>query len=136
MGKFHGAAILAAAVAVGLASPAFSATDPSGNYKRKNGDLVHVWIDGGKLYCKITQGKKKDFEMCHGMSPVGETWQGKHMKHPGMPGFMTFNGTVTSDPGSIKIKGCAFGKSMCDSEVWQKVEPEPAAPAAQKATQQ
>lgn len=115
-------ALLGAALAIGLSSPAIAARDPSGNYKRKNGDLVHVWIDQGKLYCKITQGKKPNFEMCHGMDPVGEEWKGGHMKHPGMPGFMTFNGTVTSDATSIKIKGCAMGQSMCDSEVWEKVQ--------------
>ena len=102
-----------------LATPAL-ARDPSGTYKRPNGDLVKVWIAEGKLYCRITEGKKPNYEMCHGMDPKGEDWSGKKMKHPGMPGFMTFNGTVTSDEKSLKIKGCAMGKSMCDSEVWDK----------------
>ena len=115
--------------ALGIAAPA-SAADHSGNYHRKNGDLVRVWIDGGKLYCKIVEGKKKNFEMCHGMAQNGEEWNGKHMKHPGMPGFMSFNGTVTSDETSIKIKGCALGKSFCDSEIWTKVK-EKAEPASQ-----
>ncbi|WP_369027288.1 hypothetical protein [Qipengyuania sp. RANM35] len=120
MGKIS-KGIAFAVLAMGVAAPAV-AGDPTGNYQRKNGDKVHVWVAEDKLYCRITEGKKKDFEMCHGMSPQGEAWFGKKMKHPGMPGFMTFNGTVTHDAKSIKIKGCAMGKSMCDSEVWTKLD--------------
>lgn len=113
-------AALGLALAGMVATPAL-ARDPSGTYKRPNGDTVRVFISDGKLWCRITEGKKKGFEMCHGMSPQGEDWFGKGMKHPGMPGFMTFNGTVSSDATTLKIKGCAMGKSMCDSEVWTKV---------------
>ncbi|MCP5395553.1 MAG: hypothetical protein H6918_02245 [Sphingomonadaceae bacterium] len=115
-------ALCAASVAFGLSVPASAAADPTGAYKRKNGDTVRVWVTEGKLYCRITEGKKKNFEMCHGMTDSGEAWTGKKMKHPGMPGFMSFNGTVTSDASSIKIKGCAMGKSMCDAETWTKVK--------------
>ncbi|MBD3728674.1 MAG: hypothetical protein IE933_03115 [Sphingomonadales bacterium] len=120
MGKILRFALCASLVAAGMATPAM-AGDPSGNYKRKNGDLVRVWVTDGKLYCRIMEGSKPNFEMCHGMTESGEAWTGKKMKHPGMPGFMTFNGTVTNDATSLKIKGCAMGKSMCDSEVWQKI---------------
>ncbi|MDE2562050.1 MAG: DUF2147 domain-containing protein [Sphingomonadales bacterium] len=122
MGKTFGIAAMAAFLAFAVATPASATPDPSGNYKRKNGDLVHMWVDKGKLYCKIIQGKKMNFEMCHGMDPAGEEWKGSHMKHPSMPGFMTFNGTVSMEPNSaIKIKGCAMGNAMCDSEIWQRV---------------
>lgn len=114
-------AAMFAVLAAGLSAPAF-AGDPSGTYKRKNGDTVKVWIDNNLLYCKITEGKRPGFEMCHGMSKDGDAWKGSAMKHPGMPGFMTFNGTVTSDAGTINIKGCAIGQSMCDSEVWTRVQ--------------
>ena len=114
--------IMGVMVATAFATPAFG-RDPSGYYKRPNGDEVHVWVAEDKLWCRIIKGKKVNFEMCHGMSPKGEDWFGKKMKHPGMPRFMTFNGTVTSDEKSIKIKGCALGNSFCDSEVWEKVEP-------------
>ena len=102
------------------ASPAL-ARDPSGVYKRPNGDQVRVWVADGMLYCRIESGKRPGFEMCHGMAPQGEAWFGKHMKHPSMPGFMTFNGTVTSDQKTLKIKGCAMGNAMCDAEVWNKI---------------
>lgn len=104
-----------------LGASAAQARDPSGRYQRPNGDQVIVWIAEGKLYCRIEKGKRPGFEMCHGMMPQGENWFGKGMKHPSMPGFMTFNGTVSSDPQKIVIKGCAMGKSMCQSEVWPKI---------------
>ncbi len=112
---------VAAAAVLGLVAAPALARDPSGSYKRPNGDLVAVAIVNGKLYCKIEKGKKPGFEMCHGMHPQGEDWFGKGMKHPGMPGFMTFNGTVSSDERAIKIKGCAMGKAMCRSEIWTRV---------------
>ncbi|VAV88871.1 hypothetical protein MNBD_ALPHA04-1169 [hydrothermal vent metagenome] len=104
-----------------LASPAIAAS-PAGTYERENGDTVEVSVNDDRLYCKITAGKKPNFEMCHGMTQSGEKWTGKKMKHPGMPKFMTFNGTVTYDATSLKIKGCAMGKMMCDKETWKRVE--------------
>ena len=59
--------------------------------------------------------------MCHGMVQEGADWKGKAMKHPDMPGFMTFNGTVTITDTNLTIKGCAVGNSMCDTEVWTKI---------------
>lgn len=99
-----------------------SLADPSGKYTRKNGDVVQVSVSGGKLYCKIVSGSQPGFEMCHGMSKSGGGWAGNAMKHPDMPGFMTFNGTVTGGGSSISIKGCAIGQSMCDSETWAKAK--------------
>jgi uncharacterized protein (DUF2147 family) len=46
------------------------------------------------------------------------TWKGKKMKHPDMPKFMTFNGTVTFGAGMVSLKGCAAGNSLCQSEDW------------------
>lgn len=112
--------LTAIALAALVATPAM-ARDPSGKYQRPNGDRVIVYIVEGKLYCRIEQGKRPGFEMCHAMAPVGENWFGKRMKHPSMPKFMTFNGTVSSDPQKIIIKGCAMGKSMCQSETWKKI---------------
>jgi len=93
---------------------------PVGQWKRKNGDTVDVSLQDDQLFCTITEGKRVGFEMCHGMTLRDDgTWKGKNMKHPGMPGFMTFNGTVTVDGDSLSIKGCAV--KVCDSETWTKI---------------
>ncbi|MEZ5946240.1 MAG: hypothetical protein R3C13_10175 [Hyphomonas sp.] len=93
---------------------------PVGQWTRKNGDTVDVSLNGNELFCTITAGKKVGFEMCHGMTLREDgTWKGKKMKHPGMPGFMTFNGTIKVDGDALSIKGCAAG--VCDSEDWTKV---------------
>ena len=111
---------LAALCAAGLVGAA-AAEEAAGTYKRPNGDPVRVSVSSGKLYCQITGGSQAGFEMCHGMAKTGaSTWRGSAMKHPGMPGFMTFNGTVTVAPASLTIKGCAVGQSMCDSETWAR----------------
>ncbi|MEW5964373.1 MAG: hypothetical protein AB1749_12495 [Pseudomonadota bacterium] len=115
-------ASLSSVVAVLVVSAAPALADPSGKYTRKNGDVVQVSVSGGKLYCKIVSGSQVGFEMCHGMSKSGGGWAGNAMKHPDMPGFMTFNGTVTGGGSSISIKGCAIGQSMCDSETWAKAK--------------
>ena len=93
---------------------------PLGQWTRKNGDTVDISLQGNELFCTITEGKKSGFEMCHGMTLREDgTWRGKKMKHPGMPGFMTFNGTVKVDGDSLSIKGCAL--KVCDSETWNRV---------------
>jgi len=98
-----------------------AASEAAGSYTRPNGDKVKVSVDGGKLYCKIVSGSQTGFEMCHGMSKTGaDTWQGGNMKHPSMPGMMTFNGTVVVASSGLSIKGCAIGQSMCDSEDWKR----------------
>lgn len=108
-------AAIAAAIAVLMTAntPAFA----MGDYLRKGSQTVKVFTSGGKLYCKR---KSDGFEMCHGMSKKGAKWVGGNMKHPDMPGMMTFNGTVTFTSGGLNIKGCAIGQSMCDAENWKK----------------
>ncbi|WP_374544572.1 hypothetical protein [Rhodoblastus sp.] len=104
-----------------VATDCAAAADAAGSYTRPNGDKVKVSVDGGKLYCKIMAGSQPGFEMCHGMSKTGpDIWQGAEMKHPSMPGMMTFNGTVMIASGGLSIKGCAIGQSMCDSEDWKR----------------
>ena len=112
-------AALAAAFAAGLITSA-AAEDAVGAFKRPNGDTVQTSVKGGKLYCEISAGSQPGFEMCHGIAKTGAVWQGAAMKHPSMPGFMTFNGTVTFAGGSAAIEGCAVGHSMCDSETWTR----------------
>ena len=116
-------AMVAVAFGLGLLAMADAALaiEAAGNYKRPNGDEAKVSVGGGKLYCKIISGKQAGFEMCHGMEKTGaDTWQGANMKHPSMPGVMTFNGTVTVSASGLSIKGCAIGQSMCDSENWTR----------------
>ncbi len=98
-------------------APAFaSVKDAPQSYLRKDTQEIVVFVNDGKLYCRRIAD---NFELCHGMEeqPDG-SWTGDKMKHPDMPGFMTFNGTVTFREGELTIKGCAVGNSMCDSEVW------------------
>lgn len=89
-------------------------------YVRKGDQDIAVVIKDGKLFCtRVSDG----YEMCNGMEKSADgAWRGGQMKHPDMPGFMRFNGTVTflpSDkPKELTIKGCALG--MCDSETWAK----------------
>jgi uncharacterized protein (DUF2147 family) len=83
-------------------------------YLRKGDQVIQVIEQDGKLYCRRVSDK---FEMCHGMTKQDDgSWTGKHMKHPDMPGFMTFNGTVTFGSNGLKIRGCAVG--VCQSEIW------------------
>ncbi|MER2607007.1 MAG: hypothetical protein ABTQ29_14330 [Siculibacillus sp.] len=99
-----------------LASPAFAA--PDGVYQRPNGTTAKVWTCGGNLCAKV---QETGFDMfLSGIAPAGEgKWQGD-MKHPDMPGFMTFNGTVSATAKGLKVQGCAVGQSMCDSEAWTR----------------
>ncbi len=103
------------------------AAGPEGMWvRRKKGQDVRVSFKDGAMYCTIINrtkksGKpKKDFEMCHGMMAEGDAWKGKKMKHPEMPKFMTFKGTVTVEGDVLKIKGCA---GICDSEKWDRAKP-------------
>ena len=110
-------AILFTAGMIGQAA----AADPAGMYQRSNGDKVKVSVNGGRLYCRIVAGSQPGFEMCHGMASAGgSVWKGANMKHPSMPGMMTFNGTVVVASGGLSIKGCAVGQSMCDAEYWAR----------------
>jgi uncharacterized protein (DUF2147 family) len=96
--------------------------DPDGSWKRPNGETAEVYTCQGKLCCKITKGVQPGFEMCNSMSKTAtNTWAGDGMKHPEMPGFMTFNGTVTYSGSTLNIKGCALGQAFCDDETWTKL---------------
>lgn len=119
--NFWPAFVAASGVVLTLAAPAAWATEIAGDYTRPNGDKARVSVSDGKLYCKIVSGAQAGFEMCHGMEKTGAgTWQGANMKHPSMPGMMTFNGTVTATGPGLSIKGCAVGQSMCDAENWSR----------------
>ena len=89
-----------------------------GTYTRKGSQSILVHVEDSRLYCtRVSDG----FELCHGMTEQEDgSWKGKKMRHPDMPRFMKFNGTVTFAGAEMSIKGCAFGNSMCDSETWPK----------------
>ncbi len=121
IGIYRAAFALVGVFALGYSALPARATEIAGDYRRPNGDEARVSVNGGKLYCKITSGKQAGFEMCHGMEKTGaNSWQGANMKHPSMPGVMTFNGTVTTTGSGLSIKGCAIGQSMCDAENWTR----------------
>ena len=86
------------------------------SYTRNGTQHINVVENDGLLYCtRVSDG----FEMCNGMKErASGSWGGRTMKHPDMPGFMTFNGTVEFAETQLKIKGCAVG--ICDSEVWAR----------------
>ena len=112
----------ATAFALGLmVSGAFAADGAAGNWQRpKGGGTAQVTVNGGKMSAKIVSGKQKGFVMFNNINGAGaNTWKG-NMKHPSMPGFMTFNGTVEYKGGKLHVKGCAIGGSFCDSEVWTR----------------
>lgn len=100
--------------ALGLVCAAGAAS--ADTYIRKGDQDISVTQKGGLLYCtRVSDG----YELCNGMAQGDDgAWRGKKMKHPDMPGFMRFNGTVIIGANALKIKGCAVG--MCDSEVWAK----------------
>ena len=85
-------------------------------YVREGSQEISVVDKGGKLYCtRVSDG----YEMCNGMTKQQDgSWKGKKMKHPDMPKWMSFNGTVVFTASGLSIKGCAVG--MCDSEAWAK----------------
>lgn len=103
-------------------APALAPNDPSGLYTRKNGDTVQLFLAEGKLYCRLISGALVNFEMCHGMTFADGAWSGGGMKHPEMPGFMTFNGTIVGGARSVDVTGCVIGKSICDGEVWMRAK--------------
>ncbi len=87
----------------------------TGNWKRKGNQPVKIW-KCGKGLCAQSGGTR----MFNGIRKTGKnTWKGS-MKHPDMPGFMTFNGTVKYTGSSVKVQGCMVGGSMCQSETWRK----------------
>ncbi len=111
------AGLSVAGLLLGFAGQALAQEMVATDYIRKGKDTINVFVKDGALFCNRASDK---FEMCHGMAKDGDAWKGKKMKHPDMPGFMTFNGTVTMTEDTLTIKGCAVGNSMCDTEVWNK----------------
>lgn len=110
------AAIAAALIFAGAAQ----AAEPFGEWSRPNGDPVRIYEAGGRMYCEITDGERKGFEMCHGMTKQGDAWKGGDMKHPDMPEAMSFNGTVIVKDDTLEIEGCTLFGVMCDSETWTR----------------
>ena len=102
-----------------VGTPALAATEVDKKYLRKGSQEIHVFTQDGLLYCNRSSD---GFELCHGMEKQADgSWQGDKMKHPDMPKFMTFNGTVIIGTNKkMSIKGCAMGNSMCDQEVWDE----------------
>lgn len=100
------------AIAIALAASSASAEI----YIRKGEQQVDVSERNGMLFCtRVSDG----YEMCNGMTKRDDgTWKGKKMKHPDMPRWMSFNGTVTFTGGGLDIKGCTLG--ICDSESWTR----------------
>lgn len=90
-----------------------------GNYTRHADDgpqTIVVQVIDGNLFCTR---ESDGFEMCHGLVLSDDSrWRGKTMKHPDMPGFMTFNGTASFSETQMNLRGCAMG--MCDAETWDK----------------
>ncbi len=84
---------------------------------KKGDQLIDVTITDGALWCtRVSDG----FELCNGMTENEDgTWGGKNMRHPDMPKWMKFKGTVYFVEGGLKIKGCAV---ICDSEEWTIAE--------------
>jgi uncharacterized protein (DUF2147 family) len=111
-----GAALLGAGLT--LATTA-GAADVNKTYMRKGDQEIRVFTSDGKLYCRRTSD---NFEMCYGMEEAGNgTWKGANMKHPDMPKFMTFDGTVVVGSNKkLSIKGCMVGGSVCDEEIWDE----------------
>lgn len=96
------------------------AAGPDGNWKRPNGSIAKVWSCGGGLCGKVVSGGGSGTTMFNGIKKVsGNKWKG-NMKHPSMPSFMTFNGTVTLSGDAMHVQGCAMGDSMCDAEDWSR----------------
>jgi len=84
----------------------------------RKGDQVIAVVDGadGLTCTRVSDG----FEMCHGMEKQADgTWAGPNMKHPDMPKFLTFDGTVIMTSKQLKIEGCMVGGAICDAEVWE-----------------
>lgn len=86
--------------------------------KKDDAQSIEVTITDGALWCtRVSDG----FEMCNGMTEGDDhLWRGKNMRHPDMPKWMKFNGTVAFLDGGLNIKGCALG--ICDAEDWTKAE--------------
>ena len=108
----------AIALILGAASLATSVSaEIIGVYLRNDTGFVLVrTTDDGLMYCtRVNDG----FEMCNGITEQEDgSWSGNAMKHPDMPEFMNFVGTVTVSENAILLEGCAIGNTRCLSESW------------------
>jgi len=97
-----------------VALSTFTATAMADEYIRKGDQIIDVVKTNGQLFCTR---RSDGYEMCNGMTEQSDgSWQGRNMRHPDMPRFMKFRGTVIFGSNGLKIKGCALG--ICDDEVW------------------
>ena len=107
------------ALAVASVGSATTAQEVNKSYLRKGDQEIRVFTHEGKLFCRrVSDG----FEMCHGMEPSDTgTYVGPNMKHPDMPKFMTFDGTVViGGNAKLSIEGCMVGGAVCDKEIWDE----------------
>lgn len=90
-----------------------------GVYLRNGEEFILVrTTDDGLMYCtRVGDG----YEMCDGIAqqPDG-SWTGTQMKHPDMPTFMSFTGTVIFNDTEMLLEGCTTGNTQCEAEVWPK----------------
>lgn len=109
--------LIAGLLAFGLLASAANAEIYIRHHKKGDQEIDVTIVDGALWCTRVSDG----FEMCNGMTE-GEDhrWRGKNMRHPDMPKFMKFNGTVSFLEGGLNIKGCAVG--ICDAEDWTKAE--------------
>ena len=117
MNKFTSTAI---ALVLGAASFATSVSaEIIGVYLRNGEEYILVrTTDDGLMYCtRVGDG----FEMCDGIAQQEDgSWTGTKMKHPDMPKFMSFNGTVIFSATEMLLEGCTAGNAQCEAEVWPK----------------
>ena len=104
-----------AALALGVSLLGTAAYSFPTEYLRKGDQLIVLFEHEGKLYCRRMSD---EFELCHGMEKQADgSYAGPNMKHPDMPKFMTFKGTVVLNAGGLSIEGCVLG-GVCDAEKW------------------
>ncbi len=96
-------------------APALHAED-LGIYLRNGDDPVRVHTEDGKLYCtRISDG----FEICNGMDDQGDnTYQGRRLKNPDGPRWISARGTITVGATEMALEGCMMGGTVCKSMTW------------------
>jgi len=114
-------AALAMLASLGFTSAA-SAEGAYGEWLRPDGTIAMTSECDGGLCGEIISGEQTGMVMFQSIKSSGDNeWKGD-MKHPDMPAFMTFNGTITHGDGELMVEGCAVGGSMCDAETWVSLE--------------
>lgn len=112
---------IATALVLGATTLATAASaEIIGVYLRNGEEFILVRTDVEMLYCtRVGDG----FEMCGGMVQQADgSWAGPKMKHPDMPKFMTYTGTVTFSTSGMTLEGCTAGNAQCDAESWLKLK--------------